>query len=351
MSNTKDINLADLLLDEENPRLPTTVGRKQAQMVQYIARTTSITEIMTAIAENDYFPGEPLVVLPGPGGKFIVVEGNRRLTALMLLQDPSLYPKSRKIREIAETAEFKPVVIPCVEFKDRDDVVNYLGYRHITGVKQWEPLAKARYIAGYFDHHTDKSTDCSERYSEVARGIGSHGPYIKRQLDGLAIYNFIEQNEFFGIEGLDEENVSFSLLSTAVGYESFLDFVSRSSDPYVKPKKIVEDNVEFLARWMFEQDENGNTILGDSRNIQRLAVILESEEARDALKTGATLDRAYGLTRGVSDDFTTMLSHVEALVTKAVSIVALIDLDELHRTKIQTIFKQARFLKSKAEDD
>ena len=36
MSDTKNIKLADLLLDEENPRLPTTVGRQQSQMAQYI---------------------------------------------------------------------------------------------------------------------------------------------------------------------------------------------------------------------------------------------------------------------------------------------------------------------------
>lgn len=350
MSQTKIIDLDDLLLDELNPRLPTTVGKKQAEMVTYIARTTSIAEIMTAIAENDFFPGEPLIVIPGKPGKYIVVEGNRRLTALKLLQDPTLYPKSRKIQEIAEYADYKPDCIPCVIFDDRDDVINYLGYRHITGVKQWEPLAKARYIASYFDDHTDTSDEPAARYVQVARGIGSQGPYIKRQLDGLAVYNQIEQKGYFEIAGLDEENISFSLLSTAIGYESVLNFVSDVEDPYVSPKKLKSDNVKHLTHWMFEKDASGATTLGDSRNIQKLAVILDDPRAVESLLAGDSIDKAYGETRGIDDDFTAVLSVTENSITRAVSMVALVDMDESHRSRINNIFKQARFLRQQSDE-
>ena len=351
MSNTSDIRLEDLLLDEQNPRLPTAVGRRQEQMIQYIARTTSIAEIMSAIAENDYFPGEPLIVIPGAKGKYVTVEGNRRLTALKLLQDPGLYPKGRKIAEIAADADYKPTVIPCVIFDDRDEVVNYLGYRHITGVKQWEPLAKARYIANYFEYHTDGDTGTQSRYVDVARGIGSQAPYIKRQLDGLAIYDLIEKNGFYDIDGLDEENISFSLISTAVGYESVLQFCSKAEHPFVEKDGLRKRNVEYLTRWMFEKNDDGGTVLGDSRNIQRLAIILENEDATNALKEGDSLDKAYGLSRGLSDDFSGVLAAAENLISRAVSMIGLVDVNESHRSRIGNIFKQARNLRHLADED
>lgn len=351
MSEARNIDLDNLTLDELNPRLPTTVGRQQAEMLAYIARTTSIAEIMTAIAENGYFPGEPLIVVPGPGDKFVVVEGNRRLTALKLLQDPALYPKSRKVQEIASSAEHRPDVIPCVLFNNRTEVVNYLGYRHITGVKQWEPLAKARYIAAYFDELTAPADPPSLRYSEVARGIGSQGPYIKRQLDGLAIYNLIEQEEFFYIDDLDEENISFSLLSTAVGYDTILSFVSSEEHPYIDPNDLIAANAEYLARWMFEKDSSGSTILGDSRNIQHLALIVADDDALASLKSGDPLEKAYALTKGMADDFTSVLADTETVLTKAVSIIALVDLDDGHRGRISNIFKQARFLRSYSDEN
>lgn len=351
MSDTKDITLDRLLLDEKNPRLPTTIGRQQATMIAYIARTTSIAEIMTAIAENGFFPGEPLIVIPGDGNKFIVVEGNRRLTALKLLQDPGLYGKSKKIRDIADEAEHKPDVIPCVVFQHRDEVVNYLGYRHITGVKQWEPLAKARYIANYFLYHTDATAKPFDRYAEVARGIGSQGPYIKRQLDGLAIYECTETAGFFDISGLDEENISFSIVSTAVGYESVLEFVSSCDHPFVERPCLRKKNIEHLMRWMFEQDEHGETRLGDSRNIQKLAVILADRDATKALIEGESVDRAYGRTKGLADDFASVLAAAENLTTKAVGMIALVELDDSHRNRINNIFKQARSLRSLADDN
>ncbi len=351
MSKTENLDLKDLLLDERNPRLPTTIGRKQEQMVQYIARTTSISEIMLAIAENDFFPGEPLIAIPSTNGKYIVVEGNRRLTALKLLQDPSLVPKSRKIAEIAQEADYRPTVIPCVIFSNRSEVVNYLGYRHITGVKQWEPLAKARYIASYFDEQTDLKGSPFDRYTDVARGIGSQAPYIKRQLDGLAVFETMEANSFFDIPGLDEENVSFSLISTAVGYESVLEFVAKSQHPFITKDAIRKKNVEYISRWMFEQDSDGATVLGDSRNIQKLAIILESKEATQALKEGDSIEKAYGLTRGISEDFAGILAAAENIVTRAVSMVALIDIDESHRTRIGNIFKQARLLRQLSDED
>lgn len=147
--NIRTISINMIQLDEHNPRLPTTLGRSQKDMTLYIARNTSITELMTAIAENDYFPGEPIIVVPDKTGGYTVVEGNRRLTALRLLKDPSLYPRNARVREISENAKYRPDTVPCVIFDRREDVVNYLGYRHISGVKQWEPLAKARYIGQY----------------------------------------------------------------------------------------------------------------------------------------------------------------------------------------------------------
>ena len=344
------VGIKELFLDEKNPRLPTGLSRSQKDMVIYIARNTSITELMNAISENDYFPGEPMVAVPRDAGGYWVVEGNRRLTALKLLQDPSLYPRNKRVQEIAEEAKFRPEAIPCVIFDDRTEVVNYLGYRHISGVKQWEPLAKARYIAQYFDSMTSAQSEPRERYKEAARGIGSQGPFIKRQLDAFAIYNHIESNDFFEWDDLNEESISFSLLSTAVGYESVLDFVSNSEHPYLEPDTLDPNNVRDLAYWLYATNRNGETVLGDSRNIKRLAVVVSDEDGLRILRGESDLDRAFEATKGVAVEFFALLGEAEDLITQAVGQVALIDLDDGHRSKIDDIFKQARALKRVSEE-
>ena len=349
--NIAPLPINKIYLDEQNPRLPTTVDRGQDEMLRYIARNTSITELMTAIAENDYFPGEPIIVVPRGAEGHSVVEGNRRLVALKLLSDPSLIPKNAKVREIAENAKHKPDTVPCVMFEDRAQIVNYLGYRHISGVKQWEPLAKARYIAQYFETETDPNADPKARYSEVARGIGSRGPFIKRQLDGIAVYWHMEARGFYEIDDLNEETISFSLLSTAVGYETILDFVSSTKDPFIDPEKLKPDAIRHLAIWMYAANEHGETTLGESRNIQRLAVVVADQEALHLLTEDRNLQKAFNTTKGVAVEFYGLLNEIEQSIAKAVASVALVELDESLRGKISDIYKQAWALRRVSEDD
>ena len=347
----QSLPLDRICLDEQNPRLPTTAVRSQNEMTLYIARNTSITELMTAIAENGYFPGEPVVVVPRPPRSYTVVEGNRRVTALRLLRDPSLYPRNTRVRQISESITNPPDTIPCVIFQSRREVVNYLGYRHISGVKQWEPLAKARYITQYFQQQTDTNADPASRYREVARGIGSQSPYIKRQLDGYAVYQHIEDCGFYGIESLNEETISFSLLSTALGYEAILGFVSSTQHPCTRPDLLKVEPIRDLADWMYKRNKNGETVLGESRNIKRLAVIVTSEQSLSLLRKQRSIQKAFAVTKGVAREFDELLTEIEWSISEAVAKVAIVPLDSSHCSKISDIFKQARLLRRAAESD
>ena len=57
------LRVDDLKLDPENPRLPESLPRNPKSIIDHIATSTSIEDLMNAIAENDFFPGEPLVVV------------------------------------------------------------------------------------------------------------------------------------------------------------------------------------------------------------------------------------------------------------------------------------------------
>ena len=105
----------------------------------------SIIELMLAIGQSGFFVGEALLVVPVGDDSFTVIEGNRRLASLKLLSEPELatVQKNKIATVISETTE-RPVLIPCIIFSTRDEITKYLGYRHITGIKSWGVLAKAR---------------------------------------------------------------------------------------------------------------------------------------------------------------------------------------------------------------
>lgn len=327
--------LDDLLLDLDNPRLPTYVNKTEPDIIEFIAKNTSLEDLMSAISENGFFPGEPLVAIPCSTnkGKYIVIEGNRRLSAVKLLNDISLLNKpSARMTSIVNNTTIPPTSLPVVVRDSREDVLPYLGFRHISGVKQWEPLAKARYIKQLFDTTSPKLAP-TDRYYEVAKIIGSKRDFIKRNLDAYAIYNIIEENDFFGIDEVKEDLVKFSVLSTALADEKVGGFIdlgqSGSPDPIVDNKKINVTHLRELTEWMFK-DQGGDkgTVLGESRNIKYLSQVLNNHKAVTVLRSGATLDYAYRLTKGVTEDFRNALYLADQSLSNAAAVVANVEFSQ-----------------------
>src|SRR5437879_3346200 len=86
-----------LRLDRENPRLPSTDLKTDLDLIKFMWKEMAVDEVALSIAANGFFPEEPLLVIPEVKGKknfekdsFIVVEGNRRLVAVLLLCDSVL---------------------------------------------------------------------------------------------------------------------------------------------------------------------------------------------------------------------------------------------------------------------
>ncbi|ATY79672.1 chromosome partitioning protein ParB [Aeromonas veronii] len=359
-SDVQVIPIENLHLDLENPRLPLNVGKNERDILEYISINTSLEDLMSAIAENGFFYGEPLIAIPllGSSDNFVVVEGNRRLSAVKILNNISLieFPSARA-RSIVAQCTRPPKQLPVVVRKSREDVLPYLGFRHISGVKQWDPLAKARYIYQLFSISDDELSS-TERYAEVAKQIGSRRDFIKRNLDALAVYHKIEENDYFGIEGLDEESIKFSLLSTALADERISEFVGINDSPdlVVDSSPINVAAVEELTKWMFKYDEaRGGTILGESRNIRKLSQVVHNANARDAIRKGNSLDYAYRLTKGASEEFLEALYTADDLLTAAAGLVANAEYSEMAFSLAKSISNNIKLigpaLKAKKGDD
>lgn len=312
------IDVENLLLDPDNPRLPEDLqGGKQTEILRHIARHEAVEDLMAAIGRNGYFQGEPLVVYRNtadPKGKWRVIEGNRRLASVKLLLNPALYSERPSLKEIANEspAKNKPSSLPVVKVDRREDSLPYLGSRHIVGVKAWEPLPKARYMLQLFNT-TPKSKSAQERYRDVARRIGSgnRADYVRKNLNALAVYNLIASKGFFGDGDASELDFKFGVLYTAlerasiagyagvVKYNVKTDDITKENHPILSPRELSTEHVKELYSWCFRKDEKGQTVLGESRNIPKLASVLRSAEATSVLKRTKSLDVAYERSGGV----------------------------------------------------
>ncbi|MCR9206045.1 MAG: ParB N-terminal domain-containing protein [Halobacteriovoraceae bacterium] len=250
----KYLNVDDLLLDDENPRLPQDIS-SEVDILEFICTNYAVEELVEAIGENGYFAGEPLIVIKNPNGdnNYIVVEGNRRLSALKVLNNPELYP-DENLKKLAKDAKTSPSSIPSVIFANRNEVANYLGLRHITGVKSWGPLSKARYLKQIFDKTSEHGT-LEVRLNSVAKSVGSRSDYIRRNLTTLAVYNLIKEKDYFGIENMDDKNFHhFSVFQSALSKPPIRNYLA-VPDSYKLDLEddLNVDNLKFLTKIIVEK--------------------------------------------------------------------------------------------------
>ncbi len=272
-----------LRLDPENPRLPSTInGNNERDILGWLLDegNGNLPELMSSIGQQGFFPGEPLLVTPDKknSGKYIVVEGNRRLAAVKLLKVPGLATTYQKtVQSIAETSKFKPDELPALIYSKRESILEYLGYRHVTGVKPWSSLAKAKYLKQLYEASSEPNIQ--ERLKSLARSIGSRSNTIAKLLTGLSLYERIEERKFFGIKGIDEDEIDFSLLTTALGYENIVHYIGLENATDIKVKGLKDPRLKKLTSWIFEKNSEGKTRLGESRNLKVLDAVIGSDEA------------------------------------------------------------------------
>lgn len=312
-----NIKLSELKLDSENPRLPKSMhGKSEAAILRYMLLDASLIELILAIGENDFFPGEQLLVVRDIDSKHKVIEGNRRLAAVMLLNNPELADvQVSKIQRAVAEAKFKPTEIPCLIFKTEKEIHNYLGYRHITGIKEWKFLEKARYLSGLRkDNFSNINLVQSSR--EIAKIIGSRTDYVRRVLVGFELYRIIEDEAFFRIRDLNDTTFHFNYIADSLNRPNIASFLGIDFAAEVPESALNKNNLEKWTKWLFEKnDQNKTRLIGDSYDLNSLNTILGHKEARVAFdEKGYSLEKAKELTGELDSQFQTFVNKsVESL--------------------------------------
>lgn len=307
------IKIKNLLLDDKNPRLPSYLQEtSEEKIIEYMLLEAATIELMKAIGENGFYPGEMLLVIKVSGGKFKVIEGNRRLTSVKLLNNPALAKVQKsKVQKVVIEAKGLPInKIPCLVFDTDEKILKYLGYRHITGVEPWNLRQKARYVHSLKEKNFP-AEPLDQSCRNLAKMIGSTRDYVKRLIIGFRIYKEIEDNAFFKIKGLEEDTFYFGYIADSlrqINITKFMGVDLNSSDPL---EKINLANVRKWAKWLFEKNkENQTRLKGKSGDLNKLNKILANPQALVAFEEGrVSLDKAHKLTENIDKIFITSIRN------------------------------------------
>ncbi|WP_321823602.1 ParB N-terminal domain-containing protein [Pyramidobacter piscolens] len=348
MTENAMIAIEKLRLDPLNPRLPTNYqNARQEDVLRFMLEDEGILELMKSIAESGYFASEPLLVAPYGDGDYVVVEGNRRLTALKLLKDPAQAPiRQRSIQEICDSMQAPlPEFVPAIVYSSREEILECLGYRHITGIKSWGALEKARYLKQLYLLEAARKVKGKDIFKSLAQKIGSNPATVRRLICGYALYEVAAGHDYFEIPNeLAEDRIDFSLLTTAISYSKIRDFLGLPTTLGMDLPDVDEGKMRELFHWIYKQDAHGRTQLGESRNLKNLAEVISTPEALKVFRASKNLETAILYTGALDEKFTDLLNKAEMSLSECKTMMEL--LHAPNKENLETLNRIQRSSKS-----
>lgn len=346
--------VSSLLLDVENPRFGAkNKSESQEDLAVKLEMGFDIIAVAESIARNGFFANEPLIVVGGPGKeKYTVIEGNRRLTALLALTNEHVRSKMYQVTrfdELAATSVFqKEHLVPCTLVESRELIAPILGFRHISGILEWQPFAQAKFIAKLIDE--DKYD-----FKTTAEAVGKDKSQIAEMYRNQAI---AQQATDVGMNTSALEN-SFSVLQVAMGSPGIRSFIGAPLGSAVTPgmKPIPEKGLKALRELLafLFGDEQKTPVIKDTRQISKLGKIIQNDIGLKVLRETWSLDKAEDAIKVQGmDPYTRLLNRLktanESVKSTFDDISDFVDDKEIQNS-VQTLHEHASNLKDLMPDD
>ena len=286
-----------LHLDARNPRIQEVgEGLSEERILEVLWREYSVDEVAMSIAQNGFFPHEPLFVADEED-RLVVVEGNRRLAAVRLLSDSSLRNRlqATNLPRISQAAVGNLESLPVIRCK-REMIWQYVGFKHVNGPQAWDSFAKAKYIAWV-------RNTLGVNLGDVANTIGDTHSTITRLYRAYMALQQAEYNGIYNREQRTRRHFSFSHLYTGLDYPGIRTFTRVADLDPPKTEPIPRSRLsEFgeLCVWLWGDNTRGKVALIKSQNpdLRRLDEALQSRQGLSALRAGYGISVAVDIARG-----------------------------------------------------
>ncbi|EPN1630654.1 hypothetical protein ACTV2D_000107 [Cronobacter dublinensis] len=292
------VKLEDILLDPNNPRFsdlgedvnPIQEGRFADEKVQAYtfdrmkADSFDVAELRDTIKTLGFLPMDKIVLRKWKGSsnniqKFIVVEGNRRVTALKwLLHLHNIGKESFSPEQIENFT-----ILDCLLIDESlaDDSVYLIlpGLRHVSGIKEWGPYQKAKAV------YTLRTSGMSAQQAAQSLGLSTRAANSAYRcylaLEGM------KQDEEFGEYAQPKMYSFFEEIFKKANLKSWLEWNDE------KGKFLNEERLGEFYGWIVNIDGEDEAKITSAIQVRELAAIIADDSALNILRApDGTLSRA-----------------------------------------------------------
>jgi hypothetical protein len=156
---TKLIKISNLKINHENPRFESVGNQREAINSIIENQKDKLIRLGTDIIEYGLNPTDLIIITPDLNDKntYTVLEGNRRITTLKILNNPNLVSSTsmggllNRFKKLAEKFTENPIFnVQCVVFENEIEAMKWIKLKHTgendgVGTVSWDAQQKARF--------------------------------------------------------------------------------------------------------------------------------------------------------------------------------------------------------------
>lgn len=352
--------LDELHLDGNNPRFGghPVKGENEMRILDEIVRKYGVEDVISSIATNGYLETEPLVGVRTDKGVRIL-EGNRRLAALLILSGDPRAANQERLRSNYQNGIRQPVTAVPVVVYDAEtqpaQLLPYLGVKHIVGAKEWDSYAKADWVAKVLEDphvHLDLNT--------IEEMIGDSRGAMRRILEGYYIVEQLQNEGFFkptdSIRKGRGSNLEypFSWVYNALGYKAVRDWIGLSDEREPKKEPLARSALPKAGQLMTFLFGNSSrkvpAAISDSREISELANCLTDTTKVGYLREGLSVKEVQRKTQPAPDQLRDALGDAHESLTDAWRVIGESEMNEDTARTVEPLAGKVKKLTSQIHD-
>ncbi len=191
------IEINNLNLDLSNPRTKTGSKQKLDDVVEELL-DENIVDLVESIAIKGYAAVSVSMVVC-ENGKNVVIDGNRRLLAVKILNEPDKFKRFvpsvisnsdfERIKQLSKIKKEEILNLTAVVYPSRKDAEEEMSILHLDGeaVKKWKPLRQYRYFQ-------DRLLKQKSTLFDLSESLGIKSERIKKGLTTIQLFNYAKDN-------------------------------------------------------------------------------------------------------------------------------------------------------------
>jgi hypothetical protein len=289
--------IKNLMLDPANPRLKIQEsGAQQSEIAREIAQHYDAISLARLISHNGFYESGALFVYKTSSEKYIVAEGNRRLTAVLGLVDAEVragLPQKNEWKKLSDSPVAKALTeLPVFIFDGPTTLRPIIAAEHLNRKLSWEPYQKAREIVNLVDIE-------GMTFDEITDQVGLLKADLKRMYRDFKLVKTMIRN------GFPESLLSrdFSKVGEVTKIQALSDFGGIPRDKDVEAGPLLLDNsrneeLEELFNFVFSED----SVTPDSRQIRDLGKVVTRDESLTYLRDTRDLPQSLEIYKMIMEN-------------------------------------------------